>query len=97
MAGRLLCRNVGGHPQAIRVVLGRGELAGFGRQARRQLELPRAAISLAAQRPDVVDIADSKSGPEGTGCMRMKQFLAALGVAVNALDTTGAPLGRVPR
>ena len=88
MAGRLLCRNVGGHPQAIRVVLGRGELAGFGRQARRQPELPRAAISRAAQRLGVVDIADSKSGPKGTRCVKMEQFLAAMGVAMSALDTT---------
>lgn len=88
MAGRLPGRDVGGHPQAIRVELGRSELAVFGRQARRQLELPRAAISLAAQRPDVVDIADSESGPDGTRCMEMEQFLAAVGVARSALDTT---------
>lgn len=88
MAGRLPGRDAGGHPQVIRVVLGGSELAVFGRQARRQPELPRAAISLAAQRLDVVDIADSKSGPDGTRCVKMEQFLAAVGVAMSALDTT---------
>ena len=88
MAGRLPGRDAGGHLQIIRVELGRSESAVFGRQARRQPELPRAAISRAAQRLGVVDIADSKSGPKGTRCVKMEQFLAAMGVAMSALDTT---------